>query len=1059
MQAMFAFVRFCASVVCLSALCFAQAPTGTVAGTVSDESAAVVPGASVTLIKKNTGAMRTIAADARGDFSFPALTAGEYEIRVEAKGFRTMVRSAQVTTGATTTAEMRLSVGQASEVVSVEGAAAQLSYDSNKIDGVVGRAQIENLPLNGRSFLQLASLEPGVTVNTASLAQYNAQFSVSILGGDSARTAVQADGGNIRDRTTGNTSQNISQETVQEFQLSSVNFDLSTGISSVGAVNIVTRGGGNDYHGTGYFYFRDSNMAAYPALRRNPLNPSPFFARRQPGVWVSGPIKKDKLFFFANYEHNNQDGVVTAQANAPSLQSYNDNPVSPYSGHQFSVRADWRLNANNTIFGRFTIDKNRSFGAAGGNPLPSNWLVNQNNNNQTLVGWTSTPTATFVNDFRFSYVYWKNRNLTPTAADCPPASPGCIGAGGPQITIAGAGFVIGNTQNAPQGRDYDTFQWVNNSTWQKGAHRIKFGGELERDTTEGFWDFCTPACITVWSAEQVAGRLSLPSNFRTYNDILELPFQSMTVGYGPGQSPAPFQAEKSKFNYRVRWYAQDTWKITSRFSVNYGLAWAAESTLANHDIDKPKYLAAIIGDTGPSRRDLNNFAPAMGFAYAPGKNSKTVIRGGAGMYYDTQLLWERLNERNSIGPVGNGRNNVSGNQLTNSIAGIAGVPVGTPLQFQNAPTELRLKHILQMSPGFNTTLEKLFPVSFNDLSLRGVNIQKSVTGFATILPSNYPTSYGYHMNIGIQREIFRNFVVQADFVNRMFLRRSFGTAVDGNRWNSAEGPIIPRCVGAQVNDPRAVCSIDVIQVRDPNARANYRGLLVKADKRFADRWLLTASYAYGVQNAILGILNKRNFFESFGEYNARHVFNVSGVVDLPWGFQISAISTISGRPPVNPGAVGGALTDIDGDGTATQWLPGAGVSRFNRGFGQAELLQLIDAWNTTNAGRPAPRQPTTCVAATGVGCISRLAYPTGQWQFGDNVFSQDLRVTKVFKYKERAKLNVFGEVFNVLNIANLGGFSFNLLDPVAFGKPTTRAGQVFGSGGPRAFQVGARLSF
>jgi hypothetical protein len=152
---------------------------------------------------------------------------------------------------------------------------------------------------------------------------------------------------------------------------------------------------------------------------------------------------------------------------------------------------------------------------------------------------------------------------------------------------------------------------------------------------------------------------------------------------------------------------------------------------------------------------------------------------------------------------------------------------------------------------------------------------------------------------------------------------------------------------------------------------------------------------------------------------------------------------------VNPGAVGGAATDLDGDGTATQWIPEAGVSRFNRGLGREDLLRLIDNWNNTYAGRPAPRG----------GTISRLSVPTGQWQFGDNSISQDFRVSKIFRYKENYKLNVFGEVFNAFNIANLGGFSFNLLDPGGFGKATTRAGQVFGSGGPRAFQFGARLSF
>jgi len=330
-----------------------------------------------------------------------------------------------------------------------------------------------------------------------------------------------------------------------------------------------------------------------------------------------------------------------------------------------------------------------------------------------------------------------------------------------------------------------------------------------------------------------------------------------------------------------------------------------------------------------------------------------------------------------------------------------------------------------------------------------VNAQKSVTGFATIFPTNYPTSYGYHFNFGAQREIKPGLVIQGDFVSRQFLRRSFGTTVDANRFNSAEGPVIPRCTGTQSTDPRAQCSVDAIQVRDPNARSSYRGLLVKLDKRLANRWLLTASYAYAHQYSVLTIINKRDWFAGYGEYGSRQVFNVSGVLDLPKGFQISMISSMSSRAPVNPGAVGGAATDIDGDGTATQWLPGAGVSRFNRGFGRRDLTRLIDEWNNTYGGKPAPRG----------GTISRLVAPSGAYQFGDNFFSQDFRVTKVIPFRDRYKLNVFGEVFNAFNFANLGGFAYNLLDPGGFGRPTTRAGQVFGSGGPRAFQVGTRLSF
>src|SRR5215510_13972321 len=205
-----------------------------------------------------------------------------------------MLREVTVTVGTIVKLDLALEVGQTTEIVTVQAAgAAQINYESNSIDGVITRQKIQELPLNGRSFLNLAFLEPGITVRPGTTAQYNSLFSVSVLGGDSNKTSVTVDGGNIRNSIEGNTGMNFSQEVVQEFQLSAVNFDLSTGITSVGSVNVVTRSGSNDIHGSGYFFFRDHNMSAYPGLARNALAPDPFFARRNPGVWIGGPIKKD----------------------------------------------------------------------------------------------------------------------------------------------------------------------------------------------------------------------------------------------------------------------------------------------------------------------------------------------------------------------------------------------------------------------------------------------------------------------------------------------------------------------------------------------------------------------------------------------------------------------------------------------------------------------------------------------------------------------------------------------------------------------------------------------
>src|SRR5687767_12067772 len=253
---------------------------------------------------------------------------------------------------------MRMEVGLATEVVNVAANAVHVETEQHAVTGVITRQKIQELPLNGRSFLQLAFLEPVVTASVGSTSQRNSLFSVSILGGDSNKTAITVDGGNIRNNIEGDTGMNFSQEVVEEFQLSSANFDLSTGITSVGAVNIVTRTGTNDMRGSAYAFFRNNAMAAYPALRRDPLVPDPEFARRNPGAWVGGPIRHDKLFFFGNYEHTDQEGVISFQPNLASASALGGVFPNPYSGHLISGRIDWKGLTNHSVFVRYSHDKN-----------------------------------------------------------------------------------------------------------------------------------------------------------------------------------------------------------------------------------------------------------------------------------------------------------------------------------------------------------------------------------------------------------------------------------------------------------------------------------------------------------------------------------------------------------------------------------------------------------------------------------------------------------------------------------------------------------------------------
>ncbi len=1036
---------------------FAQAPVGTVAGAVGDDSGAVVVGAAITVTNVETGLKRELKSSSEGTFSVPALPAGRYEVRAQMAGFRQTIREATVVVGSTTTVDLKLQVGAVTETVTVDAATAQISYDSHKIDGVIGRTQIESLPLNGRSFLQLAFLEPGVGVGTESLAQYNAQFGVSVLGGSSGKTALTVDGGNVRNALNGGSAQNFSQEVVEEFQISSANFDLSTGIAASGAINIVSRSGGNDFHGAGYFFFRDNNLSAYPALRRNPFALDPFFARRQSGFLVSGPIKKDKLFFFFNMENNNQDAVVTVQPDSPYFAALAQNYSNPYDGKQISAKFDYRVTENHNLFARYSHDGNSGYGPRSGSPLPSNWLVNRNWADQSIMGLTSTFSPTLVNDFRFAYHYWTNRNLHPTENECP----GCLGIGLPEMSVVGTNVRFGNTSNAPQGRDIRRYNLVNNMTMQRGAHRMRFGGSYENSPFTGFWAFGDPAAGQLWGPDiMVANRIplaafGLPSQFLTNADVLKLPLAVFAMGIGDPSQPPPYQKDKAGNNRRYHTYWQDTWRISKKLTMNYGLAWQFESTLVNGDLSKPALLAPLMESLQPTKPTYSNWSPSLGFAWNPFNDNKTVFRAGAGFYYDTTELSQRLGERAAIGPVGNGRQQIGGQSVANTIAGIVNpipgllpnVTVGTPLDFRTLPTGFRFSDLMSILPQVRATAEAATAnPNPNDLSVRNINISKQGTD---IYPYRYGPGYSRHITAGVQRQLRKDLVVNADFVYRHGFREDLG-ALDYNRFFRLSGPVIPRCANAaQAAAPLANCSTGSIGIRTPAGRSVYRALLVKVDKRFSKRFQMLASYAFTAAQGMNGVTNLDNWFENWGPSGGRHGLNVSGIVDLPFKVQLSFISAISTRGAYRP-QVGSV--DLDGDGQDTAFLPGWNVP--DRHPTKDRLEKGVAAWNAAWPDLANGQRPRTSRGQT----IPKLTLPS-DYSFGDNFSSQDIRLTKSLLFRDRYKLNLFVEGFNVFNIANLGGISNSLNNPASFGVPTSRAGQVFGSGGPRAFQLGGRFSF
>ncbi len=509
-----------------TALVWAQNATGSLNGIVTDPSNAVVPNAVVTATNKATGASRTFTTVTQGTFSFENIIPGEYEVKVTTKGFVSQIQVIVVQVGLTSSSQFSLTIGAASESIEVVGNGAPILNTSDSgLGGIVTQKQIESLPLNGRSFLSVAGLEPGVTVNyaaTSGVLNQNDFVQVGVGGSPSYMymTTISVDGARVNDRITGGTSQNFSSETVQEFQISTVGFDLSTGTVSAGAVNVISRGGSNAFHGSTFLYFRDHNMAAYAGLRRlctgaatdSPLCSNagtrkrledPFFVRRQYGGTLGGLIKKNKLFFFSNYERNDQVGAQQVNFTDPVLFGLNHVAKVPFDQHLVGTRLDYTVNEKHTAFLRGNLDKNDSVSGTG---LESNWIASSNFSYQGQFGLTSVFGPKLVNDFRFAYSYFRNRLFPPTKEVCESSagdSRYCFGVGGTLISLFG-GLSIGNNANVPQDRHPRTYQFTDNISKTIGSHRMKFGGNLEHIFSTGSWSRNYAGTFATFSSTTIA---------------------------------------------------------------------------------------------------------------------------------------------------------------------------------------------------------------------------------------------------------------------------------------------------------------------------------------------------------------------------------------------------------------------------------------------------------------------------------------------------------------------------------------------------------------------------
>jgi hypothetical protein len=768
-----------------------------------------------------------------------------------------------------------------------------------------------------------------------------------------------------------------------------------------------------------------------------------------------------------------------------------------------NARFDYRISDKNTAFFRYTHDGNKNFGVPNLSPTePSDWNHLNNWSDQYALGITSVISPTWVNDFRFGLRLWNNAEAPPSGAPAlipaPVNSPECVfpcvGAGLPQLSMIGStNFAAGEAGTAKQNRLERHYNPQDTISWQKGAHNIKFGAD--EDIYVSFFEFQSPALGTasVYSVETTNATLgslastimpNLPKTITTTNDLLNLPVRFGANAFAAGIPfiPGAYNFQTERRNPRTKLYASDTWKVKPNLTVNFGAGYTYEAGLLPSDVPIPSYEAPLFGlpvgsTVGPARTNKNEFGPVLGFAWSLGKNGKTVIRGGAGEYFDTVSDWYKAKDLASIGPLGNGDVAIDASAFTNIFPGIlqqgAGglvpLPVGAALP-PNTFTTLTLGQFLQIDAQQYAAINALFspakPVTSGQFQYAAIQYSKDgsqLYGPIFRIPRSYQTS------LGVQHDLGHDMVLTVDWARRQFENTPL-SGMDLNHFseitNGVQTPVIPKCKVAPDFNPNDACSSGAFSFNFNEGREVYEGLLVKFQKRLSKHYQFLASYALQRLIGDVSVVNFNNFSQAYGQQLAHQNLNISGLVQLHWGFELSLNSTMITRTPVMP-----VTTGVDLSGTAAVSgtpLPGLSYNCGGVTCSHAQVAAAVGAFNATYAGTKAPNGAT----------IPTYVLPPN-YQFGYPTINQDVRLTKTFTYKERYRLAIMGEFFNVFNVANLTNYSFNLdtlakgcqltapgtaftscsTQTYAFGQPTNRAQQTFLSGGPRAIQVGARFTF
>lgn len=1040
----------------------AQRTNADLTGRVLDANGAAVPNATITVRNTGTGAERTAQSNSEGDYAIRELPPGRYDVTAEAPNFsKSLAKDLELNIGSAVTLNFDLRPGQITETVEVAAGGALVETTRSDIGGVITPVEVENLPLLNRTFANLSVIMPEARPAGNFDPTKTRVGNVAFNGGDGRQVDVNVDGGDNKDNVVGSLLQNFSYESIQEFQVLQHRWTAEQGRAVGGVVNVITKSGSNEFHGSLFANFRDEKLRALDFFEKQRRASSanfvkPAFGRQEVGGSLGGPIAKDKLFFFFALERFRERQNVAVRQDAftqigfiPGAQVVSEIPT-PYNDTLLTAKIDHRLTSDQTMFYRFAYQKNDSPNDQVANPATTD-LTGGNLTNNTLysfvVNHSYTISPTKLNQFTFHIQDFKNEILGVTT--------------NPRLVFPG-GIEIGPNVNTPQATLERKYQFRDDFSWQAGSHGLKFGTNYIYTDLGGYFFFGSSGyTVTFFDAPSVIA--ALPQGFATPGAV-----QSISFATG--------EASHDQLLHQLAFYVQDDWKVRSNLTLNLGLRWDANignlpdqsnnRTFALlRQLDHPAARALTSDPEKLSRRtpSWKEFQPRLGFAWDPTGTGRTVVRGGYGIFFDqlfqnltifgqaqsgAEIYQTVLNLQNSRDAGG-----VVTGQIPNFRFGVDPLP-GLPANF---------------------SIGELGTGSFGRITDPDASepyVQKFSFGFETQLRPGMTLSSDYVHTIGIHEP-------RVQVINPQ-IQRVCNPAYPGS---TPASPVCVRGASTRVFDAAFVAAglpanrLEQINMIGTTNRSLYDSwaTTLRARRRnatFSASYVLANSRSWGGQpvasytgNGIATTPENQFRENEFGptRFDERHRIVVSGVFDLPGGFQLAPILQLASARPYSP-TTG---VDIDGDGLATNDRLCAGVNP------RSVLQALID-----NSLLPLAQRKTPSTVVLGLNPLGCEQAPVNTQRSGlivksdgsfeersGRFFNVDLRAAKNFRFGENMRLSAYADFYNLFNTENLAFANRFGLDPATsltgFLQPDSLYGPGFGPpvGRPFTLQLGARFSF